>query len=336
MTRTKLSPNLLASIAAIFTLLVGCAEVQFISQASKEVAAATTATNSGADVENGTHYKVGSAYQIKGKWYYPRVDYSYVETGIASWYGPNFHGKKTANGAIFDMNKVSGAHKTLPLPSIVLVTNLDNGRALKVKINDRGPYAHNRIIDLSKRAAELLGFKQEGTALVKVELLETESRQLSELMQNGGIRIDQAPPPDAAPTVSVNAETLAPPPGVEESQPTSQNHVVKVAKAPTQSDISREVVTQNLSSDEDYQIVKLDSVAPEIFIQAGAFSKYQNATKTKALLSSIGAVSIEQINKGDMPLFRVRVGPISAVAHADKLLVDINNAGYPDAQIIVD
>ena len=87
----------------------------------------------------GGTYKVGKPYQIAGKWYYPEEDYDYVETGTASWYGKDFHKKMTANGDIFDMNSMTGAHKTLPLPSIVKVTNLENGKTAKFIINDRGP-----------------------------------------------------------------------------------------------------------------------------------------------------------------------------------------------------
>ncbi len=105
------------------------------------------------------NYKIGKPYEIAGQWYYPAVDYEYSETGIASWYGPKFHGKQTANGEIFDQHEISAAHRTLPLPSMVRVTNLENGRSLDVRVNDRGPFAHGRIIDMSRRAAQLLGFE---------------------------------------------------------------------------------------------------------------------------------------------------------------------------------
>lgn len=123
-------------------------------------------------------YKVGNPYKIRGKWYYPKEDYSYVETGIASWYGADFHAKYTANGEVYDMNTLTAAHRTLPLPSIVRVTNLENGRSLVLRVNDRGPFAKNRIIDISKRGAQLLGFQAQGTAKVKVEILEEESKAL--------------------------------------------------------------------------------------------------------------------------------------------------------------
>jgi rare lipoprotein A len=112
----------------------------------------------------GGAFKVGNPYQISGVWYYPKEDPFYDETGIASWYGEDFHGKATANGERYDMNALTAAHRTLPMPVVVRVTNLENGRSLRLRLNDRGPYARGRIIDVSKRAAQLLGFQENGTA----------------------------------------------------------------------------------------------------------------------------------------------------------------------------
>ena len=123
-------------------------------------------------------YKVGNPYQIMGRWYYPKEDYQYSEIGIASWYGDDFHAKRTANGEKYDMNTLTAAHRTLPLPSIVRVTNLENGRSLVLRVNDRGPYAKERIIDISKRGAQLLGYQTKGTAKVKVEIMAEESKAL--------------------------------------------------------------------------------------------------------------------------------------------------------------
>lgn len=114
-------------------------------------------------------HKIGNPYQIGGRWYHPADDRDYEETGVASWYGPTFHGKATANGERFDENDISAAHRTLPMPSHVIVTNLENGRTLTVRVNDRGPFAHDRIIDLSRRSAQLLGIEQKGTARVHVK-----------------------------------------------------------------------------------------------------------------------------------------------------------------------
>src|SRR3984957_18321542 len=116
-------------------------------------------------------YKVGQPYQIEGTWYYPREQPDYDETGIASWYGPTFHGKHTANGETFDSGALTAAHRTLPMPVNVRVTNLDNGRSIVLRVNDRGPYARGRIIDVSARAAQLLGYDVIGTARVRVQIM---------------------------------------------------------------------------------------------------------------------------------------------------------------------
>ena len=135
-------------------------------------------------------YKVGQPYQVDNVWYYPREQPDYDETGIASWYGPTFYGHHTANGEMYDGNQLTAAHKTLPLPVNVRVTNLANGKSLVVRVNDRGPYARGRIIDLSKRAAELLDVVQTGTARVRVTYL-------GRADMNGG-----PPPPETPPAIA--------------------------------------------------------------------------------------------------------------------------------------
>src|SRR4051812_18331230 len=141
-------------------------------------------------------YKVGQPYQIDNVWYYPREQPDYDETGIASWYGPTFYGHHTANGEMYDGNQLTAAHKTLPMPVNVRVTNLDNGKSLILRVNDRGPYARGRIIDLSKRAAELLDVVQTGTARVRVTYL-------------GRADINGAPPVMTPPAIA-NALPAAP------------------------------------------------------------------------------------------------------------------------------
>lgn len=112
--------------------------------------------------------KIGSPYQVNGLWYIPAHEPNYDEQGTASWYGNGFQGRPTANGEIFDMNLVTIAHPTLPIPSLVEVTNLENGRSIVARVNDRGPFADDRLVDVSARGAELLGFKEKGTARVRV------------------------------------------------------------------------------------------------------------------------------------------------------------------------
>lgn len=168
-------------LVVIFLVICSCSETTFIIDSVKRIAEFQ---------DRGTKYKIGNPYQINGQWFYPEVDYDYDEIGIASWYGPKFNGKKTANGETFDQDKVSAAHKTLPMPTIVRVINLENNKELILKINDRGPFVNGRIIDLSKEAANQLGFLNKGTAKVRVIVQEVESRRLAMNLQNN-IREDQ-------------------------------------------------------------------------------------------------------------------------------------------------
>jgi len=119
--------------------------------------------------KGGGYRKIGSRYKIGGRWYTPHEDPSYDRVGIASWYGSDFHSRLTANGETYDMNALTAAHKTLPLPSYAYVTNQANGRTVLVRINDRGPYAGNRIIDLSRATARTLGMERSGVGKVRVQ-----------------------------------------------------------------------------------------------------------------------------------------------------------------------
>ncbi|MAQ71421.1 MAG: hypothetical protein CL565_04425, partial [Alphaproteobacteria bacterium] len=116
---------------------------------------------------------------------YPKEMKEFVQTGIASWYGPGFHGKQTANGEIYNSGDLTAAHKTLQLPSIIRVTNLENGRSAILRVNDRGPFAHDRILDVSEKGAEMLGFKNKGKAKIKLELLEEESSIVADAAKSG-------------------------------------------------------------------------------------------------------------------------------------------------------
>jgi len=118
--------------------------------------------------KGGGSYKLGPPYQMDGRWYVPQVDHSYDRTGLASFYAEDFHGRRTSNGEVFDMWALTAAHPTLPLPSLAYVTNLENGRTLLVRLNDRGPYVNNRVIDLSRASARYLGVEGSGLARVRV------------------------------------------------------------------------------------------------------------------------------------------------------------------------
>ena len=141
--------------------------------------------------KGGGVYRVGKPYTIAGRVYVPEEDVNYRAEGMASWYGDDFHGRYTANGEVFDMNSISAAHPTLPMPSYVRVTNLRNQRSIVVRINDRGPYANDRIIDLSVQTAKLLGFYGHGLARVRVEyvgrapLVGSDDRKLMATLRDG-------------------------------------------------------------------------------------------------------------------------------------------------------
>lgn len=319
-------------LGALALVTSACSEVRFLSQAAKTANSQSQAPADVAVAELGA-YKVGKPYQIDGIWYYPQTDYQYDETGVASWYGPQFHGKQTANGAIFDMNRVTAAHRTLPLPSYVRVTNLDNGRSLEVLVNDRGPYAKNRIIDLSRRAAQLLGYDVKGTALVRVEVLADRSRQAQAVAQGlspsmSDTAVAEAAP-DAAPVVSV-ASISKPTPGTQAEATQSGAIRRPLPEEPTQTAAIQEALPNDPK-------VELQPVAgaPSIFIQAGAFARLDNAQRTKVLLESVGPVELSQVKNAASPLFRVRVGPVASVDEADALLAAISDAGFPEARIVV-
>jgi rare lipoprotein A len=147
-------------------------------------------------------YKVGAPYTVKGVTYYPHVDYAYDQVGMASWYGEQFQGQYTANGEVFDVDQLTAAHTTLPLPSIVEVVNLQNNRALRIRVNDRGPFAKGRIIDLSRRAAELLGFERTGTAMVQVKVLKEPSVYAAAMAERGIVSNGKEPLSMVAATVA--------------------------------------------------------------------------------------------------------------------------------------
>lgn len=149
--------------------------------------------------KGGGTYRVGKPYMVGGRMYVPEENLGYRAEGLASWYGDAFHGRLTANGEVFDMTSLTAAHPTMPMPSYARVTNLSNGKSLVVRVNDRGPYHGNRVIDVSNRAAQLLEFRSNGIARVRVEyvgrapLEGSDDRQLVATLRTG----EPAPSPSA-------------------------------------------------------------------------------------------------------------------------------------------
>jgi rare lipoprotein A len=269
-------------------------------------------------------YKVGSPYQIDNVWYYPREQPDYDETGIASWYGPTFYGKQTANGEIYDGDLLTAAHRTLPMPVNVRVTNLENGKSIVVRVNDRGPYARGRIIDLSRHAAELLDVIQTGTARVRVTYL-------GRAPLEGGGPVEETPPEianalPAAPSGKVESSALGAVPGAAVAAPGATRTMPHPAPIPA------EMFADN---EPDGKVTKVPvPSATRLYVQVGAFSKLQNA---KTLLSKLGGdLRISTLQRAGQILYRVRTGPLATVAEADAALARITGAGANDAQIVVD
>lgn len=316
---------LLAGLAAM--LLAGCAETRLVMHTAKRL-------NGGEKAQTG-HYKIGTPYQVAGIWYYPAENYSYDETGIASWYGAEFHGRATANGEPYDMNALTAAHKTLPMPSFVRVTNLENGRSLVVRVNDRGPFVNGRIIDLSRRSAQLLGMQDKGTAKVRVQILADQSRAIAARMQ-GGVELARVGSPitvDRLPKETVSSESLPTPDGAAAAPPPPPDTVEQAATTAAE---PREVAAVRPRGPEA-EIVTQEPVTPtSIFIQTGAFTVYQNAIRMQAALSPIAESFIQHQLIDGQDFYRVRIGPVGTVDAADRMLESVAHAGYPGARIIVD
>jgi rare lipoprotein A len=269
-------------------------------------------------------YKVGDPYEIGNIWYYPHEQPDYDETGIASWYGPDFYGKNTANGELYDGNKLTAAHKTLPMPVNVRVTNLENGKSIIVRVNDRGPYARGRIIDLSRKAAELLDVVQNGTARVRVTYIGRADLNGKPAMPETPPEIANALP--AVPAGPVNIQALSNVAGVRVAPPVTVTPLPSPPPSPP---------PQLASTEPNGQVseVPVPSVT-HLYVQVGAFSKMENAQR---LMKSLGGdLRVSALQRGGQTLYRVRTGPLNSVQDADNALARINGAGSGDAQIVVD
>lgn len=331
--------RIIAVLGTLAVILSGCAETEFLIHTAKRV----SRTDEPAVVGG---YKVGKPYQIENVWYYPEENFEYDETGIASWYGAAFHGKLTANGEVYDMNALTAAHRTLPMPSFVRVTNLDNGRSLVLKVNDRGPFARGRIIDISRRGAQLLGFQDQGTSRVRVQILADQSRAVAARLQNRDdlARVGSPITVDKLPKASVSAESLPAPSGASVSSaqvtalPVQQQRVTDPIASPVGTIPNTTAPSETVALTANPEAaVKHEPVKPtSIFIQAGAFGLYDNANKVRARLSPLGSVFLDQVMVNGKDLYRVRIGPLADVQQADTLLSQVVGTGYPEARIIVD
>lgn len=208
-------------------------------------------------------------YEVDGRRYFVRESAAgYVERGIASWYGTKFHGRETSSGEPYDMFAMSAAHRTLPIPVYARVTNLENGNQVVVRINDRGPFVANRLIDLSYAAAVRLDIVGSGTGLIEMQVIEPG---------------DPALPADAV-------------------------------------------------------LPDMPTVPPRLFIQVGAFASRENAERVAERLRVAGIynVGLRTQESDAPPLWRVRIGPLADVDEVDRVTVDVERAGFPEARVVIE
>jgi rare lipoprotein A len=243
-------------------------------------------------------------YDVLGKRYFVlSSNVGYVERGVASWYGPGFHKVRTSTGEIYDMYGMTAAHKTLPLPAYVRVTNLQNGRSVVVRVNDRGPFVGNRIIDLSYTAASKLDMLRNGTAMVEV-------RSLDAAPATPITAADSAP--TAAPLTASPLETASP--------------AAAVAPSP---------VANSQAADSTVTQV---AVPASLFIQAGAFSDPKNAERLVEKLrgGGYGKIFVRDNEIAGRRMYRVRIGPVPSVAEFDRIVAALGRVGINDAHLALD
>lgn len=298
-------------------------------------------------------------YKALGAWYYPQPYYEYEEEGLASFYGGGdvFHGRRTATGERFDMNGITAAHKTVPLPCIAKVTNLENGRELIVKVNDRGPFPPGRIIDVSRRSAQLLGFEGKGLARVRVTTLVPESLALNGI-DPSTVMVAQAAPapavgvvaPLAAVPIAATAlaapetlfDAIGGPSSEEEVQPHPTSIMVtkpcmRAEAPPPESIVIAEAAPMPVVEKQPSQLpIKLGpSVSTGIFVYVGEFESLAKAQATaRSLEGFIDIPSVTVKNNGPRP-YAASLGPLLSMSQANEVLDQLVNAGHLLSRIVI-
>jgi rare lipoprotein A len=256
----------------------------------------------------GGRYQLGEPYQVAGRWFTPKEEPGYDKQGTASWYGEAFHRRMTSNGEWFDMNQLTAAHATLPLPSYVKVTNLENGKEVIVRVNDRGPFVGTRIIDLSKRSAQALGYKSQGTAPVRVQYIGPAplNDKGSHLLAMNRELENGTPLRRMIAAANGNRQPVQ---VAQKTQP-----VQKVAYA------APKVASPNQ--------------AEAFYVQIGSFTVAANAEKVRAELAAAWPVQVLEIDASGGAVYRVRLGPIDDMDDATTALDQAIMLGHADAHII--
>jgi rare lipoprotein A len=269
--------------------------------------------------EGGGKYHVGKPYQVAGRWYTPREQPNYDKKGMASWYGEAFHARRTSNGEWFDMGDLTAAHPTLPLPSYAKVTNLENGRTVVVRINDRGPFVGTRLIDLSKRTSDVLGFRHKGKSMVRVQwiaeaplndkgyrhlaMMNTEMKSGSSIRQMAGVAERNAPSD------------------------------MRVAAASEVDEPGDEPVATTVAYKTPLDEPEPTFVSAGYVVHVATFGKRANADAAYEYLSEMAEVQMFQFEGGESPLYRLQTVSVADSQEAEELLEKLVSAGFPDAKI---
>lgn len=259
-------------------------------------------------------------YVVFGKRYYVlSSSAAYVERGVASWYGPGFHKERTSTGEPYDMYGMTAAHKTLPLPAYVRVTNLQNGRSVVVRVNDRGPFVGNRIIDLSYTAASRLDMLRNGTAMVEVRALDPSAPR-----GQGAPLLAAAPVPVPSGSPAGAAASSAPP-GITPAAPLSP--AAPAAPISPASPAAPAAPTAPATG-----------ARPVLFVQAGAFADPANAERLAANLrgGGYGKIFVRDDLIAGRKMYRVRIGPVPDVPEFDRIVAALEHAGVHDAHLALD
>jgi peptidoglycan lytic transglycosylase len=296
-------------------------------------------------VEPYSKYGNPPSYEVYGKRYAVLPSSKgFVQTGTASWYGEDFHGKRASNGETYDMYAMTAAHKELPLPTYARVTNLENGRSVVVRITDRGPFVGDRIIDLSWVAAAKLRLATKGTGLVEVRAIDPlDPDPLPPAVLDTGTRYAAADPPTpkrAAPVaVAERTDTGRPASGkatpaftVVAVRPNAGAATAQAA-TPQQAGASRQPAQAATTATK-----ALAAASPRVFIQVAAFASRENADRLRTKVSKdLGrAAHVDAAETNGRALHRVRVGPLGSVGEADKLVAKLEALGLNQARVVVD
>ncbi len=262
-------------------------------------------------------------YDVFGKRYYVlSSSVGYRERGVASWYGPGFHNVRTSIGEPYDMYGMTAAHKTLPLPAYVRVTNLQNGRSVVVRVNDRGPFVGNRIIDLSYSAAAKLDMLRNGTAMVEVRTIDPSAPPPV-------ITASATPAPAAAPPAAT-ALTIVAPAAAAPASSAPAGSAPAAAPAATAPGTATPTAGSGVTSPA--------AAATALFVQAGAFSDPANAERLAEKLrgGNYGKVIVRDDQIAGRRMYRVRIGPVPSVAEFDRVVAALERAGINDAHLALD